>query len=616
MVTRSVIRDGGKRLLTLAPAAFAALLFVAVVLAENGLAEPGWSVSSLARGVTGGCLVASLLGGLIPKRSDVQRHASVTFAIFAVTALGQSRMIEAPNLVYRIGCALFVIVVIAAFRVPQRWASEAAAQRPVRTRGRLPASAILLAFWGLGTAALLFSLPPAARAAERRVARYFEGYTPDQEQFVGFSSNLQLGSTRGMLQSSKVVLRVTGKPVDYLRGAVLDEYDARHQRWSSSRDDVRVEVMAQTPAGATDSVMRFARSAPIAHGDESRWFLPRGACDLRTESGRMLVDPFGIAHPFTLKETDIAFRSGLSCRGATAPRALPEPEGPGPLDTAIEPYLVRQLESASTEWSRGVTDDRARLDAFTRALGGYGYSLDVERRRNLDAVIDLIYVHKEGHCELFATALALLGRRSGIPTRVVSGYRVTETNSVTGAAVVRERNAHTWVEAYVDGRWDTWDPTPAAEMQTRSGATQWESSIEVIAWSFDRVIAFFWNIGLLNGGILAGVLAIVLLVIRRLTQRSAKKTEADVLAIAKPHPAFEELATALARAGWVRTASEPLERFARRVRESDAPWAGAVATVLMRYAELRYGGIGETGSVARDLTERAAQVRHSLRGAA
>lgn len=239
----------------------------------------------------------------------------------------------------------------------------------------------------------------------------------------------------------------------------------------------------------------------------------------------------------------------------------------------------------------------------------------MERRRNLDAVIDLIYVHKEGHCELFATALALLGRRSGIPTRLVSGYRVTEYNPITGVGVVRERNAHTWVEAYVDGHWDSWDPTPTVEMNARSQATGWENAFEVVAWSLDRVGAFFWNIGLLNGGIIAAALAVVLLLVRRITQRPSKAADADVLAIAKPLPAFDELAGALARAGWVRSPSEPLEYFAKRVQGGEAAWAREVADVLLRYAELRYGGIGETDSVARDLTARTAEVRHSFRGA-
>ena len=52
-----------------------------------------------------GTYVASVAAGLVPKRSDVRLHASVTLAIFAVTAIGQSRMTDAPGILYRAGCA-------------------------------------------------------------------------------------------------------------------------------------------------------------------------------------------------------------------------------------------------------------------------------------------------------------------------------------------------------------------------------------------------------------------------------------------------------------------------------------------------------------------------------
>ncbi|MDB4944809.1 MAG: hypothetical protein JWP97_4343, partial [Labilithrix sp.] len=222
-----------RSLVGLVPAAFAALLFAAVAIAEGGVSEPGWSVSSAASGLTAGCLLLALVAGLVPKRRDVRIHASVVMAVFAVTALGQSRMLEGPNAIYRVGVGIFTLLVIVTWRAPQRWATRDAEQRPVSTSGRGIATALLVAVWALVTAALVIELPRASHAVERRMTRYFEGYH-EPDQVVGFSSNLDLGATRGMLQSNKVVMRIEGPPVDYLRGAVLDDYDAIHQRWSSS----------------------------------------------------------------------------------------------------------------------------------------------------------------------------------------------------------------------------------------------------------------------------------------------------------------------------------------------------------------------------------------------
>ena len=598
-----------KRFFIFAPATMAALMLAAVLIAEGTDQEPGWSVSTLARTVTIACLIASAVAAIAPKRHDVRLHASVTLAIFAVTAVGQSRMNDAPGFIYRVGCVLFGLVVIATLRAPQRWARTAAAQRPVPTKGRARSVVLLVVAWGAVAALFISQLPRASRVVERRVARYFEGYEAPEDS-VGFSSDLQLGSTRGMLKSPKVVMRIDGEPVDYLRGAVLDDYDARHQRWSSSLDGIRVEVPAAAPQEATTTRIRMARAAPVAHGSQARWFLPAGACDLRAESGLINVDRSGIAHPDppTLAHK-ISFRSGPSCGEGETARGLPVAMAPGPLDLALTPQLRAQLGPIATRWTPGLTTDRARLDAIARELGRFGYSLEVKRTRGVDAVIDLLTIHREGHCELFASAMALLARTQGIPTRVVSGYRVSETNPITGLMIVRERNAHTWVEAWVDGRWSTWDPTPMIEMTTRTRSSRWDDGSEVAAWAWDRVVTAFWHIGLMHVGIGAGVIAVVLLVVRRFTQRGAKRGAGDLLVAARPLPAFESLATALERAGWVRTASEPLERFAGRVDRGGEPWSEDVADALVRYAELRYGGIGEERTIAQRLADLARKIR-------
>lgn len=599
-----------KRFFLFAPVLFAALLLVAVLLAEGGDDQPGHSVSVLARTIAIGCLMGSVVAGLLPKRSDVRLHASVTLATFAVTAVGQSRMNDAPGAVYYAGCVLFGLIVIATLRAPHRWARTAAAARPVPTKGRGRAVAMLAVAW-IGVSLLFVTqLPRASRAVERRVQRYFEGYMPEDDDMVGFSSNLQLGSTRRMLQSNRVVMRIGGERVDYLRGAVLDDYDARHQRWSASLDDLRADAPAATPLENTTTRIRMARSAPVAHGGEARWFLPADACDLRSESGHVKLDRAGVAHPDppTLAN-EISFRSGPSCGEGAAARRLSVPEAPGPLDLDLTPKLRAQLSPIAARWTPGLTTDRAKLDAIALQLGRFGYSLDVKRNRSIDAVIDLLLVHRVGHCELFASAMALLGRTQGIPTRVVSGYRVTERNAVTGLWIVRERNAHTWVEAWVDGRWDMWDPTPMVEMNARSSVTGWEQTTDVLAWSWDWVARTFWEIGLARIGIFAGVLAVVLLIVRRYTQRAAKTDAGDQFVAARPLPAFDTLATALERAGWARTASEPLEHFAHRIDDGEEPWAADVAKALASYAQLRYGGIGEEKTITAVLESLATKVR-------
>ena len=70
---------------------------------------------------------------------------------------------------------------------------------------------------------------------------------------------------------------------------------------------------------------------------------------------------------------------------------------------------------------------------------------------------------KAGYCQHFSGAMALLLRFGGIPTRVATGFSPGGFRKRQGEWVVRDRDAHSWVEAWFDGiGWVTFDPTPTA----------------------------------------------------------------------------------------------------------------------------------------------------------
>ncbi|MCX8065868.1 MAG: DUF3488 and transglutaminase-like domain-containing protein [Candidatus Hydrogenedentes bacterium] len=80
----------------------------------------------------------------------------------------------------------------------------------------------------------------------------------------------------------------------------------------------------------------------------------------------------------------------------------------------------------------------------------------------IDKPIDAFLLEvKSGHCELFASAMALAVRSLGIPARVVSGYRGGEWDPNTRSYLVREGMAHLWVEVlFLDYGWVPFDPSP------------------------------------------------------------------------------------------------------------------------------------------------------------
>jgi len=77
-----------------------------------------------------------------------------------------------------------------------------------------------------------------------------------------------------------------------------------------------------------------------------------------------------------------------------------------------------------------------------------------------DPTVYFLTESHRGFCVHYATSLALMGRTLGVPTRLVTGYAGGVRRA--GGTEFRASDAHAWVEAFVDGHWEPFDPTPPA----------------------------------------------------------------------------------------------------------------------------------------------------------
>ena len=108
-----------------------------------------------------------------------------------------------------------------------------------------------------------------------------------------------------------------------------------------------------------------------------------------------------------------------------------------------------------------------RLSSFLNSPS-FRYALNVPPPGDRDPVIHFLLSSYRGWCEHFASALALLLRSVGIPARVVGGYRGGEWNGLGHYYIVRQKDAHTWVEVWCRDRWVRVDPTPSAHRERAS----------------------------------------------------------------------------------------------------------------------------------------------------
>nr|MBA2253093.1 transglutaminase domain-containing protein [Nitrospirales bacterium] len=95
-------------------------------------------------------------------------------------------------------------------------------------------------------------------------------------------------------------------------------------------------------------------------------------------------------------------------------------------------------------------------------LSSYAYSLDVGSMLSASPLEDFLFTRKTGYCEHYATAMVVMLRTVGIPARLVTGFLPGEWNDFGHYYVVRQQDAHAWVEVWFPrSGWVTFDPTPS-----------------------------------------------------------------------------------------------------------------------------------------------------------
>lgn len=148
------------------------------------------------------------------------------------------------------------------------------------------------------------------------------------------------------------------------------------------------------------------------------------------------------------------------------------------------------------------------LESHLRDSGEFSYTLNMSIvDPAIDPVEDFLFNRKTGHCEYYASSLALMLRAIGIPSRVISGFKGGDSGYLTNQFEVQQRYAHSWVEAFVKKRWVTLDATPSlerAEMvaQSAPSLSSWKGVSKffsqfwtdyVIGVSFQRQKSTFYN---------------------------------------------------------------------------------------------------------------------------
>jgi transglutaminase-like putative cysteine protease len=474
--------------------------------------------------------------------------------------------------------------------------------------------------------ALLYSLPLALVlfVLFPRVQGAFWAIPSSEDAETGLSDTMSPGSISQLTSSYEIAFRAkfTGTPPPaherYWRGPVLHHFDG--YTWS------RREESAYLPEHL-EYLGPAYRYHIVLEPSQQRWWFSLDTVDTAPDHKASL------AYDYELIARDpVTEPTSYDAVSHTATRS---PEPLSKLARQVEIRLPPNRNPRSVQFAREMRRRAASDGAFVGEVleflrtGGFVYSL-TPPLLDYDSVDDFLFRTRSGFCGHYASAFVMLMRAAGVPARVVTGYLGGEWNPIGGYFIIRQSDAHSWAEVWLEGRgWTRVDPTTVVEpdrltrgmldLLPAAGSTEarlvrssptltrllhrWDA---VNAWWNDQVLKFDYHsqIKLLSwlgihapgpatlGWAFVATLLLWLGWIARQIGRAPPRRRADRLA-----RAYERLCSKLGKAGLPREAYQGPLAYADTVGERRPELADRVGALLVKYAQLRYGAAPPSAEV-------------------
>lgn len=375
-------------------------------------------------------------GGALPPR---RRLSLLLLALLGVAGVASStHPLLVPYLLAVLGGMVLAVGDLLPKSLANRWGV------PVPQGGVPPKLVLATVALATAVAVPLFVLFPRLRSPFAAVA---VGGTP----VSGFREAVALHQLGQIKTSRRPMLRVRFLQAEqvnpsWLRfaGATLSHY--RVGRWLEAKHSLKQKTI---PEG-----LGVGEVAEVSLEQASdRLFVPPGTTGLLAPSG---VEPWvDGAEAFRIPrqiEPPITFKVSFAPK-----EVFTSPPGDEDLLVSIDKSRLLQLALEATEGADTPLEKAKALETFLQKR--YKYTTTSNTPLRADPVEWFLWTSKAGHCEFFASSMVLLLRVLGIPARLQTGFAGGQQLG-HGEYLLRDANAHAWVLAFVDERWQVFDPTP------------------------------------------------------------------------------------------------------------------------------------------------------------
>jgi len=438
---------------------------------------------------------------------------------------------------------------------------------------------------------------------ENKAGELFEKFnTPDIELS---QTRTAIGSVGKLKQSNRIVLRVTSaNPPSVLRKASFDSYISagNHASWAAS-DGKFTDILP-----ATESSWRFGEQRPPSSVATISTYVTHGIGILPAPNGPLAIDGLLAGSLETnrcgsIRAHDTPPLIRYTVTGGDR-STLDAP--PGPADLAVPRNELPAVAQIATELElagKSPAESMLRVGNFFQQK--FSYTLYLKSHKA--PLQHFLLEGRTGHCEYFATATTLLLRQAGIPARYAIGYAVPEEADSDDVHLVRDRHAHAWVLAYVNGTWHDFDTTPgsweAMEEENRP-RMQWLTDFFGALRYYFTSWRYYGDRNALAKWLLMILPVVLVWFIWRLVSKNRRINRQIVRS--KPAAAkhagtdseFYRIEKHLAGAGIPRRADEPLAAWLLRLERAGIP---SLQTIVALHNAYRFDPLGLAPEQRREL---------------
>lgn len=308
----------------------------------------------------------------------------------------------------------------------------------------------------------------------RNSSGYLRSYAANDSISTGFSDQVRLGRIGEIQRSDALVMHIqidhdqTGAHDLKWRGVALNLFDGR--TWSNPQ---MLHIVPRLADGSFHLAPRATVRPPAIQYrvlmeplNTNVFFLAPAAQTIRGNFRLLAGDDADAIFDVDAEHPPSVY-SATSDVGQPSLAELRQAHGVAPPDILLDDLQLPRLDTRIPRLAQQITaaagtnyDKAAAIESYLKS--NFGYTLQLSSSVPRDPLAEFLFVRKRGHCEYFASSMAVMLRTLHIPARVVNGFRRGEFNQLTGEYVIRGRDAHSWVEAYFPGYgWITFDPTPS-----------------------------------------------------------------------------------------------------------------------------------------------------------